>query len=344
MTDTPSLLIDLDAVDRNIARMQRLCQEQGLRLRAHVKTHKLRPIAERQLAAGAAGLVCQKLGEVETVAPPGADVLVTFPLIGAGKWRRFAALAGTHALSAAVDSETTARGLAAALQEARTEAGVLVDCDTGFGRTGAQTPAAAADLAELVSSLPALRFDGLFTHPAPADDDGLLQFRRAVERRGLKVGIVSVGGTAHASRIHELEGVTELRAGVYVYGDRACAATGTVAFGDCALRVAATVVSRPTAGRAILDAGAKTLTGDRAEGCDPGTYGTIVEYPSARIAQLHEEHAIVEVSDGGPALGELVTIVPNHACGTVNLHSSAEIYRGGSQIATWTIDGRGAVR
>ncbi len=346
MIDTPALLVDLDAVDRNIERMQRYCDGHGLRLRAHVKTHKMRPIAQRQIQAGAAGLACQKIGEAEAVGPPGADVLLTFPLVGTTKSRRFAELARAGAVSVAADSETVVRGLAEALQEAGAEAGVLVDCDTGFGRTGVQTPEAAAELAELVEALRGVRFEGLFTHPAPADPAGLLGARLAIERRGIEVQTISVGGTAHAFRTHELEGVTELRVGTYVYGDRACIANGTTAIEDCALRVAATVVSRPTRDRAVLDAGSKTLTSDRAQGCDPDTYGLVVEYPGARVARLYEEHAVLELDPSlpGPDVCELVTIIPNHACGAVNLHDSAEIYRGGVRIDTWAIDGRGAVR
>jgi D-serine deaminase-like pyridoxal phosphate-dependent protein len=346
MIDTPAVLVDLDAVDRNIARMQRHCDDHGLRLRAHVKTHKLRRIAELQIQAGAHGIACQKVGEAETVAPPGADLLVTFPLVGAAKTRRFAELARTGIVSVAADSDIVVRGLAEALQAAGAEAGVLVDCDTGFGRTGVQTPDAAADLAELIDSLPGVRFEGLFTHPAPVDAVGLLSARRAIERRGLHVATVSVGGTAHAFRAHELESVTELRAGTYVYGDRACIANGTTTIDDCALRVAATVVSRPTPARAVLDAGSKTLTSDRAQGCDPETYGLVVEYPSGRLGHLYEEHAVLDLdpSVAGPDVGERVTVIPNHACGVVNLHDVAEIYRGGAHVDSWRIDGRGAVR
>lgn len=199
-----------------------------------------------------------------------------------------------HGRTAAVtaDSEVAVRGLAEALQAAGAETGILVDCDTAFGRTGVQGPGAAADLAELIAALPGVRFDGLFTHPAPADAAGLLAARRAIERRGLNVRTVSVGGSAHALRARELEGVTELRAGTYVYGDRACIGNGTTTIDDGALRVVATVVSRPTRDRAVLDAGSKTLTSDRAQGCDPETYGLDAEYPAARIARLNEEHAI----------------------------------------------------
>lgn len=343
---TPVLSVDLDVVERNVARMQGYCDEHGIALRAHVKTHKASGIARLQLEAGAVGIACQKLGEAEALAEPGADVLITFPLIGSVKTRRLAELAGTMNVAVAADSEASVRELSAALTNRGAESGVLIDCDTGFRRTGVQTPVAAAELAELVEQLPGVRFDGLFTHPTPPDGTWLAEARREIRRRGLDVGRISVGGTAHAFRTHELPEATELRVGTYVYGDRACVANGTAELEDCALRVRATVVSLPTRNRAILDAGSKTLTSDRAAGCDPDTMGLVVEYPEARVTRLYEEHAVVDLdgSTAGPALGEVITIVPNHVCGVVNLHDKVEIHRGGVGLGTWAVDGRGRSR
>jgi D-serine deaminase-like pyridoxal phosphate-dependent protein len=344
--DTPVVTVDLDIVDRNIDRMQRYCDEHGIALRAHVKTHKTAAIARLQLAAGAVGLACQKLGEAEAVGYVSTDVLVTFPLVGAPKTKRLASLATRMKVAVAADSEACVRGLSAALADAGAEAALLVDCDTGFGRTGVQTPAAAADLAELIEQLPSLHFDGLFTHPTPPDGIWLAAARRELLRRGLEMGRISVGGTARAFLTHELSEVTELRVGTYVYGDRACLANGTATADDCALRVHSTVVSRPTRDRAVLDAGSKTLTSDRAAGCDPDTMGLVVEYPEARVARLYEEHAVVELHDanGRPEVGEVVTIIPNHACGVVNLHDQVEVHRGGVSQGTWAIDARGRSR
>jgi D-serine deaminase-like pyridoxal phosphate-dependent protein len=345
---TPFPTVDLDAVDRNIQRMQRYCDDHGLALRPHVKTHKLPRIARLQLDAGARGITCQKLGEAELMADESFDdILITFPLVGTGKAERLAELAGRTRVTVAADSEVVARGLSSALEARGTSSGFLVDCDTGFGRTGVQSPSDAAELAELVDGLPGLRFAGLMTHPAAAASGPWLRAaREEVERRGLEVACVSGGGTPEAFHVHESGEFTELRVGTYVYGDRRCAALGIVPPEDCALRVVATVVSRPAPGRAILDAGSKTLTSDLLPGLADGAFGLVVEYPDAVLGHLSEEHGHLDVStsDRRPEIGEVVTIVPNHACGTVNMHDEIALHRGGREVEIVAVAGRGLVR
>ena len=153
--DTPVATVDLDAVERNIARMQGYCDEHGLAFRPHIKTHKLPAIAHMQVRAGAVGITCQKLGEAEVMVAAGLrDILLTFPLVGAAKAERLAALAGEADVAVVGDSAAVARGLSPALAAAGAEVGFLVEVDTGFARTGVQTPEEAAELAELADSLP----------------------------------------------------------------------------------------------------------------------------------------------------------------------------------------------
>jgi D-serine deaminase-like pyridoxal phosphate-dependent protein len=347
--ETPFLTVDLDAVERNIHAMQRYCDEQALALRPHVKTHKLPVIAELQLQAGAVGLTCQKLGEAELMVEHGCgdDILITFPLIGGRKGERFAELAAASRLSVGADSAAVARFLSAALEARGASAGFLVDCDTGYGRTGVQTPVEAAELAQFVDALPGLEFRGLMTHPTrPESGPWLAEARKLIEERGLEVACVSGGGTPAALRTHEVAIITELRVGTYVYGDRRSVTAGTLPLDDCALRVRATVVSTPTRKRAIVDAGSKTLTSDLGLDVHGTTYGAIVEYPDAVIYALSEEHGHVDV--GGcprpPEIGETVTIVPNHACGTVNLHSQVALHRRGRGVNVVSVSGRGLIR
>jgi D-serine deaminase-like pyridoxal phosphate-dependent protein len=344
---TPFLTIDLDAVDRNIARMQLYCDEHAIALRPHVKTHKMPMIAELQLAAGAKGITCQKLGEAELMADHGfEDILITFPLVGVGKADRFAELAGRARMAVGADSEIAARTLSAALQARGTTAAFVVDCDTGFGRTGVQSPDDAAELAALVETLPNLELGGLMTHPAVrGSGEWLGAARRRLEQRGLEVVCVSGGGTLRAPELHESGVFTELRAGTYVFGDRRLLVEGAVGVDDCALRVVATVVSRPTADRAILDAGSKTLTSDSAPGLQ-GSYGLLPEYPQAVLSTLSEEHGTVDLSacERRPAVGDVVTVIPNHACGAVNLHDQAALHRGGGEIEIVGVPARGLVR
>jgi D-serine deaminase-like pyridoxal phosphate-dependent protein len=346
--DTPVATVDLDAVERNIARMQGYCDEHGLDFRPHVKTHKLPAVAHMQVRAGAVGITCQKLGEAEVMHAAGLDdILLTFPLVGAAKAERLAALAGEATVAVAGDSEAVARGLSPALEQAGVEAGFLVECDTGFRRTGVQTPQAAADLAELVDSLPGLRLDGLMTYPTSAESGPWL--RAAIDEirgRGLEVEKVSAGGTPTFFSNHEVAEVTEVRAGTYVYGDRACVADGSVPLVDCALRVRATVVSRPTPERGILDCGSKTLTNDPVEAEGEGGHGLVLEYPEARLYALSEEHGHVDFTSCGrrPEIGEVVTIIPNHACGCTNLHDEVAVHRGGRIVDFWPVAARGKLR
>ncbi len=140
--------------------------------------------------------------------------------------------------------------------------------------------------------------------------------------------------------------MTEVRAGTYVYGDRSCIANGSVPLTDCALRVRATVVSRPTPDRAILDSGSKALTNDPAEEAAGGGHGLVVEYPDARIYALSEEHGHVDVGacPTAPEVGEVVTIIPNHACGCTNMHDEVVVHREGRIVGVWPVAARGKLR
>jgi D-serine deaminase-like pyridoxal phosphate-dependent protein len=344
--ETPVLTADLDAIERNISRMQAYCDEHGVELRPHIKTHKLPELARRQLEAGAVGITCQKLGEAEVMADAGVeDILLSFPLVGSAKAERLAALAVRVKMTVVGDSAAVAEGLSPVLARQGLEVDFLVECDTGLGRTGVQSPEEAAALAELVDGLEGLRFAGLMTYPSlPETAPWLLAAREAIEARGLSVERVSGGGTPTAERTHELGVVDELRVGTYIYGDRACIANGSVPLDDCALRVVATVVSRPTRERAIIDAGSKTLTSDLA--VDATGLGLLVEYPDAEVYALNEEHGYVDVSrcEPAPEIGDRVTIVPNHACTTANMHDEIVLHRGGEVVETLPTAARGKVR
>ena len=158
--DTPFATVDLNAVERNIERIQGYCGKHGLDFRPHIKTHKLPAIAHLQVRAGAVGITCQKLGEAEVMEAAGLrDILLTFPLVGAARPSGSRRSRARQPSSVVGDSDVVASGLSPALARAGIEVGFLVECDTGFRRTGVQTPEAAADLAELVAlaARPALR-------------------------------------------------------------------------------------------------------------------------------------------------------------------------------------------
>jgi len=347
-SDTPYASVDLDVVERNIRRLQDYCDAHGLACRPHMKTHKLAAIAHAQIRAGAVGITCQKLGEAAAMIAAGIeDVLIAYPLLGSEKLARCCGLARAARISVAADSADVAHGLSQALAAQGLSVDFLVDCDTGLGRTGVPSAAAALELAQLVDSLPGLRFAGLFTYPTAPGRAGLLEDARAlIQGAGIAVTTVSGGGTRDAFRTHDSPVVSELRVGTYVYGDRASVGYGVSALEDCALRVHATVVSRTAPGRVILDVGSKTLTTDEVEAPGIDGYGLILERPGARIDALFEEHARVELDPGEPplALGDVVAILPNHACGTTGVQNEVFAHRGGAGVGWWPVISRGAVR
>jgi D-serine deaminase-like pyridoxal phosphate-dependent protein len=208
-----------------------------------------------------------------------------------------------------------------------------------------QSPAAAAELAQAIACLPGLLFDGLLTFPTSRTaGEFMVAATRLLADLSLAPRVVSGGGTPGVWHSHEIPGFTEHRAGEYVFNDRNIIAAGEATPEDCALRVRATVVSRPTGDRAILDCGSKTLSSN--PGRDIKGFGFLVEYPEAQLARLTEEHGIVDVSRcrNKPAIGECVTIIPNHASQVMNLHDIAYGLRGHTVEVAWSVRARGCVR
>jgi D-serine deaminase-like pyridoxal phosphate-dependent protein len=340
--ETPAAVVDLDRLERNLARWQTRCDELGLANRPHVKTHKCTAIARRQVELGAAGLTCQTLGEAEAMADAGLDdLLVATYAVGAAKLAHLGRVLERANVTVAADDAGTLGGLDRVAAAAGRELRVLVECDTGLGRTGVPSPEAAADLAVAVAGCDALRFAGFTTYPSPPGSAAFLS--RAVElarARGLEAETVSAGGTPTMWSAGELlPTVTEYRAGTYAFHDRATVAWGAATLDDVALAVCATVVSRPAPGRAILDAGSKALSSDRSQ--EEG-FGLVLEAPSSVLVQLNEEHGYVELAEGDELeLGQQVRIVPNHACVVANLFAELTLVRDGAVTGSWPVDARG---
>ena len=269
----------------NIARVQSYADQHGLAFRPHIKTHKLPSVAKLQVEAGAKGINCQKISEAEVFAEAGfQDILITFNILGADKLERLAALNERIArLSVVADSTVTVEGLSAHFA-GRKPLIVLVECDTGAGRCGVQTPQEALELARLLDGSPGITFGGLLTYPKPnAADDVQAWFAKAVsllEKAGIACPVVSHGGTPSLFEGHHVPVATEYRAGTYVYNDRSMIRAGHCTEADCAMTILATVVSRPAPGRAVIDAGVKTLTSDLLGFAD---YGMVVGFPEAVI-------------------------------------------------------------
>jgi D-serine deaminase-like pyridoxal phosphate-dependent protein len=344
---TPCAVIDMDVVERNIARIQGLMDRAGVANRPHIKTHKSPELAKLQRAAGAKGITCQKLGEAEVFADAGFDdILISYNVFGEEKEARMAALMRRTPvkLTVAADNPVTIAGLDRAGRMAERPVGVVIECDTGRQRAGVETPDEAVRLAVEAAALPGLVFHGLMFYPPedgwPATQRFLDKTLEGLKSHGLAPEIISTGGSPNIPHAGALEGQTEHRPGTYIFNDCMQVKAGVATLADCALTIHATVVSRAGPARGILDAGSKTLTTDSG-GLDG--HGHILEHPEARIAKFAEEHGFLDLSacNDRPEVGDVVRVVPNHVCVVVNMMDRLVAVRGGEIVGEIAVAARG---
>jgi D-serine deaminase-like pyridoxal phosphate-dependent protein len=345
--DTPAVLIDLDRVEANLKRVQDYADAHGLKLRPHIKTHKLPRFAKRAIELGAVGITVQKLGEAEVMADAGiTEIFLPYNILGTAKLARLKALHARVHITVTADSAETVAGLSAAFAGATTPLTVLVECDTGMGRCGVQSPADALVLAQLIAASPGLEFGGLMTYPAAGQVEAnaawLAEAKTALTAAGLPPAIISNGGTPDLWRAHEVTAATEHRPGTYIYMDRFQVSKDVGGVQDCALTVLATVVSRPTENRAIIDAGSKALTSDT---LGMTGFGLIEAYPEAQIVGLSEEHGTIDLTNcaSKPQIGDKIRIIPNHACVVSNLFDTVTLISGDDVVETVPVSARGRV-
>jgi D-serine deaminase-like pyridoxal phosphate-dependent protein len=346
--DTPAVLVDLDIVRRNIARFQCYANKIGMAVRPHIKTHKLPQIALMQLEAGAVGITCQKISEAAAMVAADSrlnDVLITYNILGAEKLAHLRELAGRVRLTVVADNAVVIDRLSAAFADAPVPLRVLVECNTGADRCGVGTPRDAAALARRIADAPGLQFHGLMTNPpangAAAVQAFMTQAKALTEADGLAVTVVSSGGTPSMMQAGEAPVATEYRPGTYAYNDRSLVARGACDWDDCALTVLVTVVSVPSANRAIIDAGSKALTSDLLGLTD---YGHVLGRPDLVIDQLSEEHGrLISAGPIGLAVGDKLRVVPNHACVVSNLFDAVHVLEPGKPVAVWPVVARGKV-
>jgi 3-hydroxy-D-aspartate aldolase len=362
--DTPALLIDLDAFERNLACLAEFAKSAGVRLRPHSKTHKSPEIAARQVALGAVGVCCQKVSEAEVMVAGGiGDVMVSNEVAGAAKLDRLAALAGKAKITVCTDDIANVGEIEAAAAKAGTIIDVLVEIDVGGRRCGVRAGELAVRIAEQIARSPHLRFAGLQAyygsaqHMREADERreaiarAVAQVKetlRGLEAVGLAATTISGAGTGTyeneaASRIY-----TELQAGSYIFMDVDYARNKRADGGvfdtfEHALFVYASVMSAPVPERAVVDAGLKALAMDSGMPLPWKMPGAVYHRPS-------DEHGILDLSASQvkPRRGDKVLLVPGHCDPTVNLHDWYVGVRGlGSDPARveclWPVAARGAV-
>lgn len=340
--ETPSVLIDLDIMERNIAAMQKRCDGLGIQFRPHIKTHKIPDIARLQVAAGASGIACQKVSEAEVFADAGfSDIQIPYNIIGRRKTRRLAALAKRAKVTVTVDSRVAVDGIAAAAQEAGATVNMMVELVALNQRTGTD-PENALELARQIIVADSLHFAGVMIYPSDAAIRPRLQKALSLLKdANIKVETVSGGGSGAVLESHLLPELTEMRVGTYVFWDWSSVDKGMTAFNHCAMRVRATVVSAHEPSRVILDSGSKTVNAETVN----GLLGYIVEYPNARFHQANEEHGFLDFTGCGsmPNVGDIVHIIPVHACVVTNLHNQIYGIRGAVIEQVWDVAARGLV-
>jgi D-serine deaminase-like pyridoxal phosphate-dependent protein len=356
--DTPALVVDLDAMERNIATLAAFARDRGLRLRPHAKTHKSARIAQLQIAAGAVGVCVQKVSEAEALAAAGVpDLYISNEVVDPAKLARLAALACDVRLAVAVDSPLGVERLGRALEVAGASLDVFVEVDVGHGRCGLP-PGAAAALARHVSGHPAMRFAGLQAYHGRAQHLRTDAEREAAIRHaasavraaqaalsGAGIACPLVTGAGTGTFVHEAaSGVWgELQCGSYVFLDRDYADNEPPPVAprfEHSLFIKSQVMSLGIS-HAVVDAGHKSHALDSGL---PRVWGAELEFSNGG-----DEHGLLRARPGAtlPALGDTVWLVPGHCDPTVNLHDTYVGVRGGLERgvveALWPVDTRGCV-
>lgn len=360
--DTPALIVDLDKMESNIAEMAAATRDAGVRLRPHTKTHKIPEFAHMQVAAGAAGITCAKLGEAEVMVDDGLDdVLVAYPIVGPSKIARLERLRERARVVVSIDSLEVAQGLSRVGVHGAGPLEVYVEVDTGHHRLGRAPGIATAEVVRQIADVPGIEVIGLLTHAGHAYGALDLDDRAAVVQReteellatkelcaslGVSFSEISVGSTpsARMEALRTHDGVTEVRPGTYIFNDTAMVNLGVATFDTCAAFILATVVSRPDRQRFVIDAGTKCFSSD---GVGRANWLKVAGWDDLRMDFTTEEHGVgtMDPSGGGRLeIGDKLLVIPSHVCAVFNLFDAAVVVRGEDVIGDVQVRGRGKVR
>jgi D-serine deaminase-like pyridoxal phosphate-dependent protein len=350
--DTPTVVVDVDKLGRNITSWADRLLGRNVGLRPHTKTSKCIEVVTRQVAAGVVGLTVATLGEAEVLADAGfTDLFQAFPLwVGhADRARRLRALHERSSLLIGVESVEAAAALGAAVKGSDRQLGVLIELDPGLHRSGVD-PSDVVAIAQAADRA-GLRVRGAFAFgghgyaacdaaPQAGDDEvrSLAMAGELLTAAGFEASVLSAGSTPtafHSAR----EPVTDERPGTYVFHDAQQIALGVASVSEVALVVAATVVAGHADGRFVLDAGSKALAADRPAWV-PG-YGLLPDYPDAGLRSISEHHCVAWTNGIRPKIGEVVAVIPNHCCVVVNLVDMLTIVQQGEIVDHWRVASRG---
>jgi D-serine deaminase-like pyridoxal phosphate-dependent protein len=358
---TPAVVVDLDRLEANLRSWQAAITSAGARFRPHIKTHKIVEIAEEQLAIGACGIASAKVSEAEVFVAAGIrDIVLAYPVVGADKAERVAQMAarGT-AVSVNVDSELGAESLSVAAVRHGTRIGAQLEVDTGLNRVGFRPDETSRleSLARFVMALPGLDLEGVTTHRGMgfegaatmtraeaglAEGTLLVDVAEHLRARDIPIREVTAGSTITGRAVATVPGMTEVRAGTYVFNDLMQLEYGSAVPSDLALTILCTVVSHH-GDRATIDGGSKTFAGDyRVNGPTPEESGYARALDrSVFVDRLSEEHGMITTGAGSVALGEKIAWIPSHVCPCVNLADEIYGVRDGLVEVVWRVEGRG---
>lgn len=359
--ETPAALVDADRMEANLASAGAYCRQWKISYRPHTKTHKSSALALEQIRAGARGVTVATLREAEVMARVASDILFAFPPVGETRLARLMRLPEDVHLCVSLDSSSALQGLANAARTHGRQVGVLVEADVGLSRVGLGTPEEIRKLAAESSSTDGVCYRGILLYPGhirmPAEDqepairalsEKLADLLGGLEDDGLSPEVVSGGSTPTFFRSHQVFGVNEVRPGTGIFNDRTTALLGACDWIDCAYSVLATVVSTSIKDQAVVDAGSKSLAKEAVNGSfpDPSVavgFGCVLDQPTLRVTALSEEHGVIDLrgSDWRPRTGDLVRILPNHVCVSVNLHERLWKVRGDQVLDCWEVEARG---
>jgi D-serine deaminase-like pyridoxal phosphate-dependent protein len=348
--ETPSLLVDLDAMQRNISKMADYFKDKETKLRPHTKTHKSPVIARKQIDAGAIGICCQKLSEAEVMASAGIkNILITNEIVNPEKILRLINLSKYSPIIVALDNLDVARLMSKLALKAETSQDFVIEVNVGLNRCGVLPGKETLAFAKALLNLKGLRFRGLMGYEGPFFDLVDFQKRKAaatqrnkllietaglLENAGLDVEIVSAGSTGTYNITGAYAGITEIEPGSYVFMDTQYMRLEKVGF-ESSLTLLTTVISRPTSERVVVDAGLKAITKE---------FGIpkVRNVAGAELVGLSEEHGIMKVQDTCKLrVGDKIQLIPSHCCTTCNLHDRYYGIRNERVETVWPISGRG---
>ena len=352
--DTPALLVDLDVVEANIARIAGECRKNGVSWRPHIKGNKTIEIVRKELAAGAIGITCAKLGEAEVMADAGVrSILIANEIVGAPKVARLVALQDRAEVMVGVDSVANCAPIAAAAQCAGKVVPVVIEVNIGMNRAGVAPGAPVVALADAVAKMPGVRLAGVMaweshavTIADPAEKERVVHAAialltasaEACRQAGHRIDVVSCGGSGTFPYCATVPGVTEVEAGGAIFSDMHYRTHYHLDFPP-GLLLLASVTSRPTPQRIILDAGKKAMSSDAAVPVPLGL-------PPVQTVRLSAEHATIELEapSATPEVGDKVRFVVGYGDTTVHLHEEVAAVRGGRVEAVWRVAARGRIR